>query len=95
MDIEHQSFTSLFQEADRQFRYIALELCTATLADHVAEKAIPGPMPDMITIFSQALQGIAHLHSLDIGEWWFAWRQNGGLILGVGIHPAACGLGQR
>lgn len=53
-------------EADRQFRYIALELCTATLADFVAEKKMPGTIPDMITILHQAMDGIAHLHSLDI-----------------------------
>ena len=56
------------QEADRQFRYIALELCAATLADFVAGKQMAGPIPDIITILHQALHGIAHLHSLEIGE---------------------------
>ncbi|KAK7507901.1 hypothetical protein BaRGS_00000866, partial [Batillaria attramentaria] len=53
-------------EADRQFRYIALELCAATLSDFVADKEMPGSVPDMITILHQAISGIAHLHSLDI-----------------------------
>lgn len=53
-------------EADRQFRYIALELCVATLADFVAGKFISGHMPDMVSLLHQAMSGIAHLHSLDI-----------------------------
>lgn len=57
-----------WQEADHQFRYIALELCAATLADFVGKNRVPGLVPDINTILFQAVSGIAHLHSLDIGK---------------------------
>ncbi|XP_052262641.1 serine/threonine-protein kinase/endoribonuclease IRE1-like [Dreissena polymorpha] len=51
-------------EADSQFRYIALELCDATLTTYVENKIQIDLDP--ITVLYQAMSGIAHLHSLDI-----------------------------
>ncbi|XP_060605820.1 serine/threonine-protein kinase/endoribonuclease IRE1-like [Ruditapes philippinarum] len=51
-------------EADSQFRYIALELCTATLASYIDGKSKFDLDP--ITILYQAMSGLNHLHSLDI-----------------------------
>lgn len=65
-DQHHNVVRYFCMETDRQFRYIALELCAATLADLIADKEIGGCVPDMITILHQAINGIAHLHSLDI-----------------------------
>lgn len=55
---------------DRQFRYIALELCTATLQDYVE-----GPratelqsLIDPLKLLKQAASGLAHLHTLNIGK---------------------------
>lgn len=59
-------FWCIFQEADTQFRYIALELCVATLASYIEGKNKINLDP--ITILSQAMSGLAHLHSLDIGK---------------------------
>jgi len=46
-------------------RYIALELCVATLQDYV-EGRYNGPPIEGITILRHATAGLAHLHSLDI-----------------------------
>lgn len=48
-----------------QFRYIALELCVASLQDYI-ENRYNGTAIDGITILRHATAGIAHLHSLDI-----------------------------
>jgi len=56
----------LFQEQDSQFRYIALELCAATLQDYVEDK-FDRSLIDSTTLLQQMISGIAHLHSLDIG----------------------------
>ena len=58
--------TWMFQEEDAQFRYIALELCAATLQDYVEDK-FDRSLIDSITLLQQMMSGIAHLHSLDIG----------------------------
>lgn len=53
-------------EQDRQFRYIALELCAATVQDYVQgryDTTLIAPLD----ILYQATSGLAHLHSLDIG----------------------------
>lgn len=52
-------------EQDQQFRYIALEYCSATLQDFVESKYI-NPRLDMLTVLRQAAQGLQHLHNLDI-----------------------------
>ncbi|XP_071965916.1 serine/threonine-protein kinase/endoribonuclease IRE1-like [Antedon mediterranea] len=52
-------------EEDLQFRYIALELCQATLQDYVKDQR----KYDMLTpieLLHQATAGLAHLHSLNI-----------------------------
>lgn len=46
-------------------RYIALELCAATLQDYI-ENRYTGPFIDGVTILRHATAGLAHLHSLDI-----------------------------
>ncbi|XP_069123226.1 serine/threonine-protein kinase/endoribonuclease IRE1-like [Argopecten irradians] len=54
-------------EADSQFRYIALELCVATVQDFVEDRShLFSRMLDPLTLLFQAMSGIAHLHSLDI-----------------------------
>jgi len=52
-------------EQDRQFRYIALEYCCATLQDLVEGKYV-NPKLDMIGILRQATLGLQHLHNLEI-----------------------------
>lgn len=58
-------------EQDHLFRYIALELAAATLADLVEGRIVLGStdLPSGLTtteIIRQATSGMAHLHSLDI-----------------------------
>lgn len=55
-----------FQEADSQFRYIALELCIGTMTSYIEGRNSYNIDP--ITLLFQAMSGLAHLHSLDIGE---------------------------
>lgn len=64
--ISHGGALFLLQEADSQFRYIALELCIATLASYIEGKS--NIDLDPITILYQAMSGLAHLHTLDIGK---------------------------
>ncbi|XP_023221342.1 serine/threonine-protein kinase/endoribonuclease IRE1-like [Centruroides sculpturatus] len=52
-------------EQDKQFRYIALELCSATLSDYVENFNFKEKL-DISTVLHQASSGLAHLHSLDI-----------------------------
>lgn len=54
-------------EQDKQFRYIALELCAATLQDYVEGKFVCSSITPM-EILHQATCGLQHLHSLSIGE---------------------------
>ena len=54
-------------EQCRQFRYIALELCAATLQDYV-EGRYSDVKLDINIIFRQAMQGLGHLHTLDIAH---------------------------
>lgn len=54
-------------EQDRMFRYIALELCQATLSDYIQGKCDTSTIQPM-EILKQAASGLAHLHSLDIGK---------------------------
>ena len=54
-------------EQDRMFRYIALELCQATLSEYMqglSDRLAIKPLE----ILRQATSGLAHLHSLDIGK---------------------------
>lgn len=52
------------------FRYIALELCQATLSDYVQGKFDTSSIKPL-DILRQAVSGLAHLHSLDIGKFLF------------------------
>ena len=54
-------------EQDRMFRYIALELAEATLHDYVTGKYNSDKI-SVKNILRQATSGLAHLHSLDIGN---------------------------
>lgn len=54
-------------EQDRMFRYIALELCQATLSDYIQGNCDRNTIKPM-DILKQAASGLAHLHSLDIGK---------------------------
>ena len=65
---EHPNVVRYFcMEQCRQFRYIALELCVATLQDYVEGRYTDIKL-DMTVVFRQACQGLAHLHSLDIAH---------------------------
>lgn len=54
-------------EQDKQFRYIALELCAATLQDYVEGKFSTESITPMEILY-QATCGLQHLHSLSIGK---------------------------
>ena len=65
---EHQNVVRYFcMEQCRQFRYIALELCVATLQDYVEGRYTEVRLEAGV-MFRQAMQGLAHLHSLDIAH---------------------------
>merc|ERR1719410_2704832 len=65
---EHPNVIRYFcMEQCKQFRYIALELCVATLQDYVEGRYTDIKL-DMTVVFRQACQGLAHLHSLDIAH---------------------------
>ncbi|KAJ2946162.1 hypothetical protein O0L34_g5095 [Tuta absoluta] len=53
-------------ERDKQFRYIALELCSATLQDYVENKLNFQCRIGPVEILRQATLGLSHLHSMDI-----------------------------
>ncbi|XP_029142747.1 serine/threonine-protein kinase/endoribonuclease IRE1-like, partial [Protobothrops mucrosquamatus] len=55
-------------EADGQFHYIALELCSATLQQYVESSVFPGKGLDPLSLLSQTMSGLAHLHSLSIAH---------------------------
>ncbi|CAG0897547.1 unnamed protein product [Darwinula stevensoni] len=52
-------------EQDHQFRYIALELCAATLQEYIQGK-FNQSLIEPLLILQQATCGLSHLHSLDI-----------------------------
>ncbi len=63
---EHPNVIRYFcMEQDRQFRYIALEFCQATLQDYVDGRYV-NPKLDAITMLRQATLGLLHLHTLEI-----------------------------
>lgn len=67
----HENVVRYFcTEQDRQFRYIAVELCAATLQDYIEgprAKLLKSQI-DMLSALYQASSGLAHLHSLNIGK---------------------------
>lgn len=67
----HENVVRYFcTEQDRQFKYIAVELCSATLQDYI-EGGFDGELRSKISvkeILRQATSGLLHLHVLHIGE---------------------------
>jgi serine/threonine-protein kinase/endoribonuclease IRE1 len=65
----HENVVRYFcTEADRQFRYIAVELCQATLQDYIEGKN-SSQLRQLIVpkeVLYQATSGLAHLHHLNI-----------------------------
>lgn len=67
----HENVVRYFcTEQDRQFRYIAVELCSATVQDYTEGKVSAEIKRSitMIEVLQQATNGLLHLHSLNIGE---------------------------
>ncbi|OXB77043.1 UNVERIFIED_CONTAM: hypothetical protein H355_014865 [Colinus virginianus] len=65
---EHPNVIRYFcTERDRQFQYIATELCAATLQEYVEQKAFSHHGLQPITLLQQTTSGLAYLHSLSIG----------------------------
>ncbi|ALC47341.1 Ire1 [Drosophila busckii] len=65
----HENVVRYFcTEQDRQFRYIAVELCAATLQDYTeGERALElREHIDIWQVLIQSSAGLSHLHSLDI-----------------------------
>ncbi|XP_077184967.1 serine/threonine-protein kinase/endoribonuclease IRE1 [Paroedura picta] len=64
---EHPNVIRYFcTEKDRQFQYIALELCAATLQEYVEQKDFNCYNLEPITVLQQTMSGLAYLHSLNI-----------------------------
>ncbi|XP_054849076.1 serine/threonine-protein kinase/endoribonuclease IRE2 isoform X2 [Eublepharis macularius] len=64
---EHPNVVRYFcTEKDRQFHYIALELCAATLQEYVKSPFLGGQILDTVSMLQQTMSGLAHLHSLGI-----------------------------
>ncbi|MBV99046.1 Serine/threonine-protein kinase/endoribonuclease IRE1, partial [Eschrichtius robustus] len=64
---EHPNVIRYFcTERDRQFQYIAIELCAATLQEYVEQKDFAHLGLEPITLLQQTTSGLAHLHSLNI-----------------------------
>ncbi|KAL8174938.1 UNVERIFIED_CONTAM: hypothetical protein K2H54_006752 [Gekko kuhli] len=64
---EHPNVVRYFcTEKDRQFHYIALELCATTLQEYVERSTLGGQILDSVSVLQQTLSGLAHLHSLGI-----------------------------
>lgn len=67
----HENVVRYFcTERDRQFRYIAVELCSATVQDYTEGKISDEIKKSisMTEVLKQATNGVMHLHSLKIGE---------------------------
>jgi serine/threonine-protein kinase/endoribonuclease IRE1 len=65
---EHGNVVWYFcMEQDKQFLYIVLELCAATLQDYVAGKFVCTKL-SALDILHQSTAGLEHLHSFDIGK---------------------------
>uniref|UniRef100_A0AAR2IGN7 Serine/threonine-protein kinase/endoribonuclease IRE1 n=1 Tax=Pygocentrus nattereri TaxID=42514 RepID=A0AAR2IGN7_PYGNA len=64
---EHPNVIRYFcTERDRQFQYIAIELCSATLQEYVEQKDFNRHGLEPVTLLQQTMSGLAHLHSLSI-----------------------------
>lgn len=67
----HENVVRYFcTEQDRQFRYIAVELCSATVQDYTEGKVSPEIKRSIsiVEVLQQATNGLMHLHSLNIGK---------------------------
>ncbi|XP_023670800.2 serine/threonine-protein kinase/endoribonuclease IRE1 isoform X1 [Paramormyrops kingsleyae] len=64
---EHSNVIRYFcTERDRQFIYIAIELCAATVQQYVEDPECPYLNLDPVTLLQQTMCGLSHLHSLNI-----------------------------
>ncbi|XP_061456275.1 serine/threonine-protein kinase/endoribonuclease IRE2 [Rhineura floridana] len=64
---EHPNVVRYFcTEMDRQFRYIAIELCAATLQEYVESPTFDRQSLDSVSLLHQTMSGLVHLHSLNI-----------------------------
>lgn len=66
----HENVVRYFcTEQDRQFKYIAVELCAATLQDYIEGGKLSNELKRQISVLDvlrQATNGLSHLHSLNI-----------------------------
>uniref|UniRef100_A0A8C2D808 non-specific serine/threonine protein kinase n=1 Tax=Cyprinus carpio TaxID=7962 RepID=A0A8C2D808_CYPCA len=64
---EHPNVIRYFcTERDRQFTYIAIELCAATLQQYVEDPSCPYSELNPVSLLDQTMCGLNHLHSLNI-----------------------------
>ncbi|XP_077389092.1 serine/threonine-protein kinase/endoribonuclease IRE1 [Festucalex cinctus] len=64
---EHPNVIRYFcTERDRQFQYIATELCAASLQEYVEMKDFDRHGLEPVVLLQQAMSGLTHLHSLNI-----------------------------
>ncbi|TRY64475.1 hypothetical protein DNTS_017157 [Danionella cerebrum] len=64
---EHPNVIRYFcTERDRQFTYIAIELCAATLQQYVEDPSCPYSNLNPVSLLEQTMCGLSHLHSLNI-----------------------------
>lgn len=64
---EHPNVIRYFcTERDRQFQYIAIELCAASLQEYVERKDFNRHGLEPVVLLQQTMSGLAHLHSLNI-----------------------------
>uniref|UniRef100_A0A8C7PWY0 non-specific serine/threonine protein kinase n=1 Tax=Oncorhynchus mykiss TaxID=8022 RepID=A0A8C7PWY0_ONCMY len=64
---EHPNVIRYFcTERDRQFQYIAIELCTASLQEYVERQDFDRHGLEPVMLLQQTMSGLAHLHSLNI-----------------------------
>uniref|UniRef100_UPI00398F4252 serine/threonine-protein kinase/endoribonuclease IRE1 isoform X2 n=1 Tax=Pristiophorus japonicus TaxID=55135 RepID=UPI00398F4252 len=64
---EHPNVIRYFcTERDKQFYYIAIELCAVTLQEYVEDSKFDRVDLDPVTALYQTMSGLAHLHSLNI-----------------------------
>ncbi|XP_061086490.1 serine/threonine-protein kinase/endoribonuclease IRE1-like [Conger conger] len=64
---EHPNVIRYFcTERDRQFQYIAIELCAATLREYVEQPGFQRHGLGPVELLQQTMSGLAHLHSLSI-----------------------------
>ncbi|XP_019397368.1 PREDICTED: serine/threonine-protein kinase/endoribonuclease IRE2 isoform X1 [Crocodylus porosus] len=64
---EHPNVVRYFcTEKDKQFHYIAIELCSATLQEYVENPSFDRRSLDPVTLLHQTMSGLAHLHALHI-----------------------------